>query len=57
MGRIKGRGQGVRGGGWTRRPCVPVGHASAGCRQGLGVSASGWRGKLGADSARERVHR
>lgn len=54
-GQDKGQVSGVRGGGWTCRPCVPVGHVSAGCRQGSGVSASGRRGKLAQPE--RRVHR
>ena len=53
----KGQVSGSQGWEWTCRLCVPGGPCLFGCRQESRVPASGWRGKLGADSVREKVHK
>lgn len=51
------KGQVSQGWEWTCRLCVPRGLCLSGCRQESRVPVSGWRGKLGADSVREKVHK
>ena len=53
----KGQLSGSQGWEWTCRLCVPRGLCLSGCRQESRVPVSGWRGKLGADSVREKIHK